>query len=135
MKKLLAIAFLMCLTTTYVNATEAQTPVKEGKAQEVQAKQDAMRRHRERAFEQRLGLTEVQKLKAREIRMNGHENIRPVINSAYTTWMQSSRVFLLGRYPQKRVWMSVASTRSISSSHRHRSRCYPYLASPGRPRQ
>ena len=81
MKKLLAIAFLMCLTTTYVNTTEAQTPVKEGKAQEVQAKQDAMRRHRERAFEQRLGLTEVQKLKAREIRMNGHENIRPVINS------------------------------------------------------
>ena len=34
---------------------------------------------REQAFEKRLGLTEEQKLKAKEIRKNGHEKIKPVI--------------------------------------------------------
>lgn len=81
MKKLLVLAFAMFITTSFVNATETQTPVKTGKAQEVQAKRDAIRKHRENAFEQRLGLTEVQKLKAREIRMNGHLKIKPVMES------------------------------------------------------
>ncbi len=34
----------------------------------------------EAAFEQKLGLTEVQKLKARELRKTGHEKIKPVIS-------------------------------------------------------
>ena len=36
--------------------------------------------HRDMIFEQRLGLTELQKLKAREIRRNGHENLKPVLD-------------------------------------------------------
>ena len=81
MKKLLVMIFAMCMTITYANAAEQAVPAKAEKKQEVQARHDAMRKHRENAFEQRLGLTEVQKLKAREIRISGHEKIGPVINS------------------------------------------------------
>jgi len=81
MKKLLVMIFAMCITITYANASEQAVPVKAEKKQEVQARHDSMRKHRENAFEQRLGLTEVQKLKAREIRISGHEKIGPVINS------------------------------------------------------
>ena len=81
MKKLLVMIFAMCIATTYANAVEQTVPVKAENKQEYKSKQDAMRKHRENAFEQRLGLTEVQKLKAREIRISGHDKIRPVINS------------------------------------------------------
>ena len=81
MKKLLVMLFAMCITTTFATATEQPVAARAEKKQEIQAKHEAMRKHRENAFEQRLGLTEVQKLKAREIRMRGHEKISPVINS------------------------------------------------------
>lgn len=35
--------------------------------------------HRENTFEKRLGLTEEQKVKAREIRIKGHEKLKPII--------------------------------------------------------
>lgn len=38
-----------------------------------------MRRAHDAAFEQKLGLTEVQKLKARELRKSGHEKMKPVM--------------------------------------------------------
>ena len=38
-----------------------------------------MRQQREAAFEKRLGLTEEQKVKAREIRQNGHAKLKPII--------------------------------------------------------
>ena len=44
-----------------------------------QPKYDVQKMHRENAFERRLGLTEVQKLKAGEIRRKGHEKIKPVM--------------------------------------------------------
>lgn len=39
----------------------------------------AVKQQREMAFEKRLGLSDEQKIKAREIRERGHEKLRPVI--------------------------------------------------------
>lgn len=76
MKKILVItcAILMTLNATY--ATEdAKTPVQNA----VQVKNIDKRMQRDNAFERRLGLTEVQKLKARQIRQSGHEKLFPLI--------------------------------------------------------
>ena len=81
MKKILVLVFAMCITTTFANAAEQKLPAQNAKIQEVQTKREDIRRHKENTFEQKLGLTEVQKLKAREIRMSGHSKIKPVIES------------------------------------------------------
>lgn len=78
MKKFLVLAFIFSLTTTYSNAVELKQEVKPIKDQAVQTKVD-FKAHRDMAFEKRLNLTEVQKLKAREIRKSGHEKLEPVI--------------------------------------------------------
>ena len=78
MKKFLVLAFALCLTTTYSNANELKQGVKPINETAVQTKVD-FKAHRDMAFEKRLNLTEVQKLKAREIRKRGHEKLEPVI--------------------------------------------------------
>ena len=75
MKKLFVLTCLMLLSLTAVNATEQ--PKIDAKMQQ---KIIAARAQRENAFEKRLELTEVQKLKAREIRKNGHEKLKPVLD-------------------------------------------------------
>lgn len=75
MKKLLVLMSVLCLSITAVNAAEQAQAVQN---QQVQ-KQINQRIARENAFERRLELTELQKLKAREIRKTGHEKLKPVI--------------------------------------------------------
>ena len=75
MKKTLIIACLFCLTISAANATEQNNAVSTNHAQKIAA----AKMHRDNAFERRLDLTEVQKLKARQIRQEGHEKLRPVI--------------------------------------------------------
>ena len=53
-------------------AEQIKQPVEKPNFAEVKAQ-------REKAFEKRLGLTEEQKIKAREIRKQGHDKIKPVI--------------------------------------------------------
>ena len=74
MKKLLVLMSLLCVSIT----AQAAEPIK-NEIQKVQPTQTQMRIHRENMFEKRLGLTEVQKLKAREIRQKGHEKLNPVM--------------------------------------------------------
>ena len=76
MKKLLVLLSVICLGATTANAVEQVKPTQNQMAQ----KYIAMKEQRERAFERRLDLTEVQKLKAREIRKNGHEKLKPVFD-------------------------------------------------------
>ena len=87
MKKLLIITCAMCVLAGAANAADegvkgniekfGQRPQIERKAPNPkQMKQ--MRKAHEQAFEQKLGLTEVQKLQARELRKTGHEKIKPV---------------------------------------------------------
>jgi Spy/CpxP family protein refolding chaperone len=77
MKKTLVLLSLLCLTIS-VNAAEQKQEVYKPQ-KEIQIKKMDYRQHRDMVFEQRLGLTELQKLKAREIRKNGHENLKPIL--------------------------------------------------------
>ncbi len=79
MKKTLILLTLFSLTLS-ANAAEQKLEVNKVQKSEVQAKKIDQRMHRDMIFEQRLGLTELQKLKAREIRRNGHENLKPVLD-------------------------------------------------------
>lgn len=76
MRKILVLLSVICLTATAANAVEQAKPTPNQMAQ----KYFAMKEQRERAFERRLDLTEVQKLKAREIRKNGHEKLKPILD-------------------------------------------------------
>ena len=74
MKKILVLMTLILFSVSVATATEAQT-------NDI-AKQQAfqkMKAQRELAFEKRLALTDEQKVKAKEIRIKGHEKIKPVI--------------------------------------------------------
>lgn len=74
MKKILVAIFIFCLGISYVNAAEQVS----AKQLEVAQKIANIKAQREAAFERRLNLTEVQKLKAREIRRTGHEKLTPI---------------------------------------------------------
>lgn len=73
MKKLFVLLSILCFTMITAQATEQAKPAPQQDAK-VQAKM-----HRENAFEKRLELTEVQKLKARQIRQSGHEKLYPIM--------------------------------------------------------
>lgn len=77
MKKLALMMCALCIlagTGLSVNAAEdvTQKPAKEEIIQQ--------RKAREAAFEQKLGLTEAQKAKAKELRIKGRERMKPVID-------------------------------------------------------
>lgn len=74
MKKILVLIAVFTISFSTVNANEAvklTTPTQQNIA--------TLRMQREKAFEKRLGLSEEQKIKAKEIRIKGHEKIKPVI--------------------------------------------------------
>ena len=75
MKKLFVLLSILCLTTITSQATEQNLPA----TQEETKIQAQGKFHRENAFERRLELTEVQKLKAKQIRQNGHEKLYPIM--------------------------------------------------------
>ena len=76
MKRILTMMCVIAMSITAVNATEtAKTPNQTGV---VQQRMMEKRIQRDNAFERRLELTEVQKLKARQIRQSGHEKLMPV---------------------------------------------------------
>lgn len=90
MKKLLIMTCAMCVFTAPSFANPVHEGVqghfdKCGQRPQFERKMPApeqmkeMRKAHEQAFEQKLGLTEVQKLKARELRKNGHEKMKPVM--------------------------------------------------------
>ena len=87
MKKLLIMTCAMCILAGAANAAEGvkenaekfgQRPNIERKAPNPEQMKQ-MRKAHEQAFEQKLGLTEVQKLKAKELRKAGHEKMKPVM--------------------------------------------------------
>ena len=77
MKKILVLMTLIAFSISTANAVETnKIPV-----QKNQQNIAAIKAQRENAFEKKLNLTEEQKLKAREIRYQGHQKIKPVIES------------------------------------------------------
>lgn len=77
MKKFLLMMFVIAMTSVAVNAAEGVKSV--SKNAFVQQKVVDRKMMRDNAFERRLELTEVQKLKARQIRQSGHEKLLPVL--------------------------------------------------------
>ena len=72
MKKILVLFAIFFISASFISAAEQpKQPNERPSVVDVKAQ-------RERAFEKRLGLTEEQKIKAREIRIKGHESIRPI---------------------------------------------------------
>ena len=78
MKKLVILACALCLMSTAVFASEEfkRPNCKNPPSREEMIK---MRKAREAAFEQKLGLTEAQKAKAKEIRQKGHKEMKPIM--------------------------------------------------------
>jgi len=74
MKKVLLLVGLLILSQNFV---QAETPIVQN-ATSNQPKMVTLRPHKEHPFEVRLGLTESQKMKAREVRFRGHEKLYPV---------------------------------------------------------
>jgi len=90
MKKFLIIACVTCVLTGAANANEQPVKedfVKKGIGVEKQVpkmpppnQMCKIKKAHENAFEQKLQLTEVQKLKARELRKDGHSKIKPLLD-------------------------------------------------------
>ena len=81
MKKLAILASALCIFATSGMAVNA-APVAPGNHQPQQMSREEMMKKRkahEAAFEQKLGLTEAQKAKAKELRIKGHKKMRPVM--------------------------------------------------------
>lgn len=82
MKKIVILMCAFCVLSTAANAADTTVQkrhegIKNPPSKEEMAK---IRKAREEAFEQKLGLTEAQKIKARELRQNAHKQMKPVID-------------------------------------------------------
>ena len=80
MKKLLVTLMAMFVTFSAVNAAEETADVKFDKKPPYQHKIAPDKIKRERAFEQKLGLTDEQKVQAKELRKQGFEKMKPVMD-------------------------------------------------------
>ena len=75
MKKTLMVMVAILISIPFANAVESPKKIDVAKP----VSQVNVRQQRENAFEKRLGLTEEQKVKAKEIRIKGHERMKPVM--------------------------------------------------------
>lgn len=87
MKKLLVLLMAIIFSTVVINATEVTKP-----SQPQKQPQMNNRLQREKAFEKRLGLTEEQKVKAKEIRVKGHEKLKPIIEEIVSKKQEAKMV-------------------------------------------
>ncbi len=102
MKKLLILTCAMCVLTGVTYANEPVNKPDFAKkgigCEQVMPKRPnpeqmkQMRKAHEAAFEQKLGLTEVQKLKARELRKAGHAKMKPVMEQIKTKKQEAEMV-------------------------------------------
>jgi len=79
MKKFLVMLFVLMLAVSTANAEEKAVQ-NDNPQPQIQHKHHKDRIKRESAFEQKLGLTEEQKVQARELRKQNFEKIKPVID-------------------------------------------------------
>lgn len=94
MKKLAILMCALCVFSTAVNAAE-ETKNNEGIKQPPSKEEMIQKRKaREAAFEQKLGLTEAQKLKAKELRKKGHQEMRPVMEQIFQKKKEAEMVKL-----------------------------------------
>ena len=87
-KNIFLVTFIFLISSISVLATEAVTkPALNNIKPNI-----VSHREREKAFESRLKLTEEQKIKAKEIRISGHEKIKPVIEQIISKKQEAKMV-------------------------------------------
>lgn len=81
MKKLAILMCAFCILASASNAAE-ETAKSNQPEKQIPKKEEMMkmRKAREAAFEQKLGLTDAQKVKAKELRQKGFEKMKPVMD-------------------------------------------------------
>ena len=101
MKKLLIITCAMTVlagnvfaaeSAEKVNKPELKRPNIERKAPPSREQIEQHRKMKEAAFEKKLNLTEVQKLKARELRKGGFEKIKPVMDDLRAKKQEAAKI-------------------------------------------
>ena len=80
MKKIAIFVCTLCLMSSVVFAAEEDFKKPDFKNPPSKEEMIKMRKAREAAFEQKLGLTEAQKAKAKEIRIKGHKEMKPIMD-------------------------------------------------------
>lgn len=78
MKKILCVTFLLMISFLRVDANEGVSNSPDLRSDIIK-----MKMQREAAFEKRLGLTDAQKAKARELRINSHEKMKPIMEQIF----------------------------------------------------
>ena len=109
MKKLSILMCAVCMVLSSANAAEqtqaANDDVKvmecpaaktnEGvRTPSVREEMIRLKKAKEAAFEQKLGLTEEQKIKAKEVRLEGHKQMRPIVEQIYNKKQEAKMIKL-----------------------------------------
>lgn len=91
MKKFFTFVCIICALSTVVYATEDnfKRPDNPPPNREEMMK---IKKAREAEFEQKLGLTEAQKAKAKELRLTGHEKMKPVMEELKAKKQEAQKV-------------------------------------------
>lgn len=84
-KIIIALAILLNLSVVYANEGVENSP-------NLQPDFVTVRKQKEIAFEKKLGLTEEQKIQAKEIRMRGHVKMRPVMEQIFLKKQEAKMV-------------------------------------------
>ncbi|MCQ2738976.1 MAG: Spy/CpxP family protein refolding chaperone [bacterium] len=92
MKKLAILLSLVVLSMSCVNAAETKTTPKNVKPVITQEQIQKMRVDRANAFDQKLGLTDEQKAKAKEFRTQAHEKMVPVMQKIKTNRLEAKKL-------------------------------------------
>ena len=92
MKKILVLMSILVMSLSVNAAEEKEQKQTIPYARVIENKAPNQKIMRENLFERRLGLTEVQKLKASQIRKNGHEKLKPVIDQIISKKQEAEMV-------------------------------------------
>lgn len=88
-------AIILCALTIFAGAVSATTDIntKSNKpAMQHKAKMEEQRKAHEREFEQKLGLTDAQKVQAKELRQQGFEKIKPIMDEIHLKKLEAAKL-------------------------------------------
>lgn len=92
MKKLAIMLCAMTVLAGYAAAAETQNVPPERKQPPSKEQLKQFKKAHEAAFDKKLGLTEVQKLKARELRKEGHAKMEPVMKQIFAKKQEAEAI-------------------------------------------
>ena len=87
-------AIILCALTLFAGTVNAATELNTNAQKTVpyKAKMEEQRKAHEKEFEQKLGLTDEQKTKAKELRQQGFEKIKPVMDELRSKKQEAAKI-------------------------------------------